>query len=74
MILRKALVIAGAFAAGFLVSEFASIRAAHAQPTLEVSIRSCDPHYNKPFDLKGSKWSASLALTERVMSQRNDRH
>ena len=39
MTLRKAIVIAGAFAIGFLVSELASVRGAHAQSGFQIYVQ-----------------------------------
>jgi len=57
MTLRKATIcIAGAFAAGFLVSEFASIPRAHAQTGLQIRVHHVgDPHDSGPINLQGSK-------------------
>jgi hypothetical protein len=57
MALRKVIVcIAGAFAAGFLVSELASIPGAHAQTSFQVYVQGVgNPHEHKPVNLQGSK-------------------
>jgi|HubBroStandDraft_4_1064222.scaffolds.fasta_scaffold1042762_1 hypothetical protein len=57
MTLRKVIAcIAGAFAAGFLVGEFASIPGAHAQTGFQIRVQGVgDPHANKPINLQGSK-------------------
>jgi hypothetical protein len=56
MTLRKAIVIAGAFAIGFLVSELASVRSAHAQSGFQIYVQGVgDPNEHKPIKLQGSK-------------------
>ena len=57
MTLRKAIVcIAGAFAIGFLVSELASVRGAHAQSSFPIYVQGVgDPPENKAINTKGSK-------------------
>jgi hypothetical protein len=48
--------IAGAFAAGFFVSEFVFVPRAHAQSAVQVYVQGVgDPHANKPISLQGSK-------------------
>jgi hypothetical protein len=56
MTLRKvAICIAGAFAAGFLVSEFASVPGADAQSNLQIYVHGVgDPHDNQ-IKVQGSK-------------------
>jgi hypothetical protein len=50
------LCIAGAFAVGFLVSEFAFVPHAHAQPGFQIYVQGIgDPHEHKPISLQGSK-------------------
>jgi|HubBroStandDraft_1064217.scaffolds.fasta_scaffold262063_1 hypothetical protein len=57
MTLRKVIVcIAGAFAAGFLVSELAPIPGAHAQTGFQIYVQGVgDPHEHKPINVSGSK-------------------
>jgi hypothetical protein len=57
MTLRKVVAcIAGAFAVGFLVGEFASVPRAHAQSGFQIYVQSVgDPHDHKPINIQGSK-------------------
>jgi hypothetical protein len=57
MTLRKVIVcVVAAFAAGFLVSEFTSIRSEHAQSGLQIYVQGVgDPHQGKATNLQGSK-------------------
>ena len=57
MTIRKVILcIVGAFAAGFLVSTFAFVPHAHAQPGFQVYVQGIgNPYERKPINLQGSK-------------------